>query len=392
MFGFAWFGAHTPLKVVVFATWIFSPMQNAFAKEIFIRQFLRVFFMWNISLQKKNVHQRWHLLRNAGPCCCGLFFFVKLEVKVATVLCRGILLFLLFNPLFYVWTMHRCFKKFLLSFKAVQRFGVIFFKRVTLDDVRKKHFLLYTTWWGLLCNLQCCCHGVLHLPTDSRSWPCISCPRVAHSSSFATTSTNPASTSVVSLNFLPAWTVNISPLSDLFLNVKKQLFNPTFCRLIHSVRDLSVAVDNFESHGDPAADQIVRGPSGGCRGDLISTPDSGYNRVFYKSFLWGNLRFGGPFEKPSLQALFWCKKLRSRKKIGKVTKRRRLAKPTCANGGTNRANGGTNASFCTSGDFQFFLARGQVCFEFDSATVKREKKKEQRKRKTVAKGKEKRFL
>ena len=127
-------------------------------------------------------------------------------------------------------------------------------------------------------------------------------------------------------------------------------------------------------HGDPAAVQIVRGPSGGCRGDLISTPDSEYYRVFYKSFLWGNLRFGGCFEKPSLQALFWCKKLRSWQKIGKVTKRRRSVKPTCANGGTNRTNGRTNASFCTSGDFQFFLARGQICFEFDSATVKREKK------------------
>ena len=147
------------------------------------------------------------------------------------------------------------------------------------------------------------------------------------------------------------------------------------------------------THGDPAADQIVSGPSGRCRGDLISTPDSVYYRVFYISFLWGNLRFSGCFEKPSLQPLFWCKKLRSRQKIGKVTKRRRSVKQTCANGGTNRANGGTNASFCTSGDFQFFLARGQVCFEFDSAMVKREKKKkEQRKRKTVAKGKEKRFL
>ena len=60
-------------------------------------------------------------------------------------------------------------------------------------------------------------------------------------------------------------------------------------------------------HGDPAADQIVRGPSGGCRGDLISMPDSGYYRVFYKSFLWGNVHFGGCFERPSLQALFWCK-------------------------------------------------------------------------------------
>ena len=45
-------------------------------------------------------------------------------------------------------------------------------------------------------------------------------------------------------------------------------------------------------HGDPAADQIVRGLSGGCRGDLISAPDSGYYRVFYKSILVGNLRFG----------------------------------------------------------------------------------------------------
>ena len=98
-------------------------------------------------------------------------------------------------------------------------------------------------------------------------------------------------------------------------------------------------------------------------------------KSFYKSFLWGNLGFGRCFEKPSLQALFWCKKLRSGQKIGKVTKRRRSVKPTCANGGTNHANGGTNASFCTSGDFPFFLAWGQICFEFESAMVKREKKK-----------------
>ena len=134
-------------------------------------------------------------------------------------------------------------------------------------------------------------------------------------------------------------------------------------------------------HGDPAADQIVRGPSGGCRGDLISTPDFGYSRVFYKSFLLRNLSFDGCFEKSSLQALFWCKKLRSGQKIGKVTKRRRSMNPTCANGGTNRANGGTNASFCTSGDFPFFLACGQICFEFESATVKREKKERTKEKK-----------
>ena len=50
-------------------------------------------------------------------------------------------------------------------------------------------------------------------------------------------------------------------------------------------------------HGDPAADQIVRGPSGGCRGDLISMPDSGYYRVFYKSFLSGKLTFWRVFWK-----------------------------------------------------------------------------------------------
>ena len=79
---------------------------------------------------------------------------------------------------------------------------------------------------------------------------------------------------------------------------------------------------------------------------------------------------------PSLQALSWCKKLCSRQKIGKVTKRRISVKPTCA-------NGGTNARFCTSGDFQFFLARGQIYFEFDSATVKREKKKKERRKKRL---------
>ena len=68
-------------------------------------------------------------------------------------------------------------------------------------------------------------------------------------------------------------------------------------------------------------------------------------------------------------------------KNGKLTKRRRSVKPTCANGGTNRANGGTNASYCTSGGFQFFLARGQICFDFDSATVKREKKEKKTKEK-----------
>ena len=122
-------------------------------------------------------------------------------------------------------------------------------------------------------------------------------------------------------------------------------------------------------HGDPAADRIVRGPLGGCPGDLISVPDSGYYRVFCKSFLVGNLSFGGCFEKPRLQALFWCKKLRSWSKIGKVTKRRRLVKSTCTNGGTNRTNGGTNARFSN------FWRVAKSFFDFDRAKMKQKKKK-----------------
>ena len=216
MFSFVWFGVHTP-KSCCFCDLNFFADAKCFCRGNFLLDSFWQFSSCEIFLYtRKNVHQRLHLLRNAGPCCCGLFFFfVKLEIKVATVFCRGIFLFLLFNPLFYVWTMHRCFKIFLPCFKAVRRFWCDFFQKSDAWRRSKKRVLLYTTWWGLLCNSQCCCHGVPHLPTDSRSMPCISCPRVAHSSSFATTSTNPASTSVDSSNFLPAWTVNISPLSDL---------------------------------------------------------------------------------------------------------------------------------------------------------------------------------
>ena len=88
---------------------------------------------------------------------------------------------------------------------------------------------------------------------------------------------------------------------------------------------------------------------------LSQPPTSGTRRrVFNKSFLWGNLRFGGCFEKPSLQALFWCKKLRSGQKIGKVTKRRRSVKPTCANGGTNRCQRWDQCKFLYIGRFSIF--------------------------------------
>ena len=89
-----------------------------------------------------------------------------------------------------------------------------------------------------------------------------------------------------------------------------------------------------------------------------------------KEFL-GLLRFGGCFEKPSLQALFWCKKLRSWHKRGKVTKRRRSVKPTCANGGTNRANSGTKLAMQVSVHREIFNFSWRLAKSVLSSTVRR---------------------
>ena len=153
--------------------------------------------------------------------------------------------------------------------------------------------------------------------------------------------------------------------------------------------------DKTKWHGDPTADQIVRGPSGGCRGDLISTSDFGYSRVFYKSFLWGNLRFGGCFEKPSLQALFWCKKLRSRKKLAKLRKEEdRWSQPAPTVGPTAPTVGPMQVSVHQEiFHFSWHVAKSVLSSRVRLWNVKNDKK-ERRKRKTVAncKGKDKRFL
>ena len=114
---------------------------------------------------------------------------------------------------------------------------------------------------------------------------------------------------------------------------------------------------------------------------LSQRPTPGTIEYSTNRFCGETLVLAGVLKSQVFKLCFGAKSFVPGKKIGKVTKRRRLAKPTCANGGTNRANGGTKASFCTSGDFQFFLARCQVCFEFDSATVKREKKERTKEKK-----------
>ena len=73
-------------------------------------------------------------------------------------------------------------------------------------------------------------------------------------------------------------------------------------------------------HGDLAADQIVRGPSGGCHGDLISAPDSGYFRVFDKSFLVGNFVLADVLKSQDLKLCFGAKSFVLGQKLAKLGK------------------------------------------------------------------------
>ena len=70
-------------------------------------------------------------------------FRSKIEVKSSKSFCRGNFLFVPFNALFYVWTMHQCLKNNRAKFQSRPTFLVGFFsKRVTDDDDRRKTFFL----------------------------------------------------------------------------------------------------------------------------------------------------------------------------------------------------------------------------------------------------------
>ena len=73
------------------------------------------------------------------------YFKSKSVVKSRKGFCRGIFLFVAFNPLFYVWTMRQCFKNnpAKLKFQSRPTFLAGFFsKRVTDHVVRRKTFFL----------------------------------------------------------------------------------------------------------------------------------------------------------------------------------------------------------------------------------------------------------
>ena len=66
----------------------------------------------------------------------------------------------------------------------------------------------------------------------------------------------PASTGSDFRCFFELFCLTISSLSDFSFKVKEQLFNLIFCRLIFSVRDVSVALESFE-FSLTVGDQVV---------------------------------------------------------------------------------------------------------------------------------------
>ena len=125
---------------------------------------------------------------------------------------------------------------------------------------------------------------------------------------------------------------------------------------------------NRVKHGDPTADQIVRDPSRlvSRRSYQAQRPNSGYYRVFYKAFLLIILDFGGFLESQNSRLCFGAKSFVIGQKLAKLRKEDRWSQPVPTVGPIQNS---------VPRDFQFFLARDQIFFYVDSATVRREKKK-----------------
>ena len=71
------------------------------------------------------------------------FLRSKIKVKSSKCFCRGIFLFVPFNPLSYVWTMHRCFKNVPAKFQSRPKcLAGFFFKSEKDNDDRRKTFFL----------------------------------------------------------------------------------------------------------------------------------------------------------------------------------------------------------------------------------------------------------
>ena len=119
-----------------------------------------------------NIHIFWEMLNRV---VVGLFRS-KMEVKRSKSVCRGILLFSLFNPLFYIWMMRRESKNIPAKFQNCPTFLAWFFSQKSDGQQRSKEdFYLRSTWWAQVLK-----------PSVLLSWSTVACsrtwPRAAHSS------------------------------------------------------------------------------------------------------------------------------------------------------------------------------------------------------------------
>ena len=128
-FCFLWFEVHTPFKSCRFCHLNFFADAKCFCRENFLLDNFQLFSFCEMSLRtKKNVCQHSHLLVNAEPRCFR-HFRSKIEVKSSKSFCRGNLLFVPFNHLFYIWTMRQCLKNILATFQSLPTFLAGFFPK-----------------------------------------------------------------------------------------------------------------------------------------------------------------------------------------------------------------------------------------------------------------------
>ena len=215
-------------------------------KELFIRHFFDTFFMWNVSLHKKEWITTCTSLRNAEPCCYGLFYVRNWSQKLQKCMQNELFIFAIQSSYLRLNDAPR-FKNIPAKFQSRPTFLAWFFsKRVIVDDVRRKTF--FFTPRGQYCSLSHTVVSMEYRSLPTHSWPCmfpVCRPHAPRTLQHRQPSRHPpASTFVASLNFC----LTISSLSNLSFKAKWISSCSTWhCRLIFSVRDMSIAVENFES-------------------------------------------------------------------------------------------------------------------------------------------------
>ena len=121
--------------------------------------------------------------------------------------------------------------------------GVIFSKRVTVDDVPRKTFFFAPRGDDRPLTFRVVVMEYRSMPTHVAAGRTL---RIDPRSRTLRNVSIPASPASDFRCFFELFCLTISSLSGLCFKVKEQLFNLIFCRLISSVRDVSVALESFE--------------------------------------------------------------------------------------------------------------------------------------------------